>query len=289
MLQVLAMLCLLTVGAIQPLTDDQQIQLATADDGAAVLDEGALYALLANVATWPAPASEAPAPDLSPSIPGAIIPDYAALRADPGKFRGQLFQIEGKIGAPADAFKLVRAGPWGAELTRWVIATGQSDPQAVLVYLVGVAAHDQPALRAPVRIPARFYRLLHTNDPKTGEPLSFLTFIGAQPRVLAGAGAGASGQRLGPNAPSIPTLLLLLVVMAGALMFLLRRTMRLSLQPRPTTSQQHRREEHQRRMQKHQPPSAPTADADADAGQAAALPDDPAAAMAELERRHGQP
>ena len=115
--------------AAPPLTDAQRAQLATATDRSLQLDEGALYALLANTLEW-TPGDES----------GAMIPDYDAIAAAPQDARGQVYLLEGEFAGRTRPYHLARSGAWGRSLTEWVIrvrqgATPEQD-QVAVVYFV---------------------------------------------------------------------------------------------------------------------------------------------------------
>jgi hypothetical protein len=165
---VVILLSLTIVAAPPPLTDDQAAQLATATDRSATFDEAALYPLLINAAAWP---------DDAPLPAGALVPDYAALAADPEAHRGGLFLIEGRLAAVPRPFgTLSRPGPWDATLRQWPLLT--DDGTVALVYLLdSPPPADLPPAGSRVRAAARFYKVWSSED-LGGRQRDYQTFVG---------------------------------------------------------------------------------------------------------------
>ncbi len=164
------LLSLTVIAAVPPLTDDQTAQLATATDGSTAFDEAALYPLLINAAAWP---------DHEAAPAGAVVPDYAALAADPDAHRGGLFLIEGRLAAAPRPFgTLSRSGPWDATLRQWPLVIDDGARQIVLVYLLdSPAPADLPAVGSRVRTAGRFYKIWASED-LGGQRREYPTFVG---------------------------------------------------------------------------------------------------------------
>lgn len=157
--------------AIPPLTDAQQQQLASAQDGVHP-DEGALYALLQNVMTWGAGDGSQ-----------AALPNYDALLAEPAAHRGEVFEVEGEFAGRSRRFWLSRRGPWGAALTEWVVRVRREPEQVAVVLLIDPDdSLPSPRLGQRVRIAARFYKVWGDRDLE-GRPTAFLTFVARSAQV----------------------------------------------------------------------------------------------------------
>lgn len=206
---------MLALLSVPPLTDAQRAQLATAADRSAVLDEGALYSLVAHVMEWPAD-DEA----------GAVVPDYQALLTAPDKHRGDLFLIEGRF-ARSRRFGLARPGPWGEALTEWVLLVREDPQEVAVVYFVdpeGKMDADPPRVGRPIRAAARFYKLWGDRDAE-GNPATYLTFVGRS-ATRVGSDSSASGGADGSSSLSRALWIGPLVVVALAGYILLRYTLR---------------------------------------------------------------
>ena len=256
-----------------PFDDDERRQLETAADGSRRFDEGALYPLLRNTLEW----------DRDRHAIGARIPDYDALREHPDAHRGQLMLIEGSYQG-SGPFHLTRSGPWGKTLTWWVIKHGPTPDDVAVVYLIDPAGElPEPRRGAEVRVVARFYKIWRDIDDPTGEPTDFLTFVGRYPQITGTT--GVTGVALLP--PGLAPMLLVLVLAVAALIYVLRRSWNLSLQPRPLPSR-HAHAAHT--TTDAVPPDK--ADEPGDDLPEPPLPDDPADALTDLARRrektHGE-
>lgn len=258
------------LASLPPLTDAQRAQMDTADDALGQWDTAALYPLLTNAVTWG---------DTDPAalLPGAIIADYEALRAQPAFYRGQIVIIEGQFREERKQ-QLLRPGPWGETVTRWVVQVGSGIDDVAVIYLTD--ALPPPDLGAKVRVQARFYKLWPARAAD-GEPVTYVTFVGHSaavldapaPRRRDATSGGGSGPRLG--------VMVTVALVVGALFFMLRRMTRLSLTPRPLPSQLRRQHDTEGRDSRHEP-----ADDESDGEDGPPLPENPADALAELERRH---
>jgi hypothetical protein len=216
---------------ITPLSSADAAQLATASDDSPLLDEAALYALLRNVAQWPAPGITTTAPTpIDPSAtaqpPAAVSadepasappPDFSALLSHPADARGQLFLIQGRF-ARARRLPLSRPGPWGDALTEWVLLLRRDPDEVAVVYFVDPDAKlTAPALATEVQTLARFYKVWADTDLH-GHPARYLTFVARAPGITNPVSA--------PNpAPAIPAArwMLLVVALLAVLFLFLRR------------------------------------------------------------------
>lgn len=206
-----------------PLTDAQRTQLDSARDTLTQTDEGALYPLLENALLWPANLEA-----------GASIPDYKAIAANPAAYRGQLFLIEGILRRAQPIGKLALPGPWEPALSEWTIQYGDKPEDMLVVNLV--APPGEPVDGTQVRLAARFYKLWVTTSAG-GQPRTYMVFVGRDARITGTPRPfGLGGQ--------VPTSMLVLVMCLGvfALIWVIRRTPKMSLNPRPTSWQQRRRE-----------------------------------------------
>jgi hypothetical protein len=241
-------------GALPPLSAEQQQQLETTQDLRGALDEAGLYPLLWNASEWPAGDES-----------GATVPDYERLLTAPAEARGQLFLIEGDvIAAGGLADRLSRPGPWDPTLQRWVIQPDQRRGDLVLVLLT-----DPPPVRVGqrVRLPARFYKVW--NDEAHQPPRAYA--------VLVGRGATLFRPPAGGSAtPGAPALIVAAIALAGGgLWFWARRLARTRAslgEPRPWRTRAALAEA--RASSENEPQDGPP------------LPESPAAALEELERRH---
>ena len=251
----------LTMGSPPPLTDPDRAQLDDAVDGGYV-DEGSLYPLLRNAMEW---------------IPGnegdARIPDYDALLNQPADFRGQIFLVEGRF-ARHRRFNLARPGPWGDAVTEWVVLVRQQpDEVAVIFFVDPQATMPAPRQSQPVRVAARFYKVWRDRDANN-QPSQFLVFVARSPRAEGGSEIGRGEANDGRVLVLLVlVLLLILVPLLAILLWQARKAKRLRMI---------------RRSEAHHGP----ADHHAPSGEAGRFeshfPEDPAQALAELNRRREQ-
>lgn len=257
------------LAAAPPLTAPQQQQLATAHDQQADTDEGALYPLLENALTWPDHVEA-----------GATIPDYAAIEQDPAAHRGQLFFIQGKLRRTKPIGKLALPGPWEGRLSEWAIQYGSEAEQMLIVNLVDPP--EPPRDGSEVKLAARFYKLWPTTN-KFGSPKVFLVFVGKDAQVL-GVKPSVGGSA------AVKSLVLVLVLVVFGLFWIIRRTPKMSLNPKPTQRQMLRRQameqrESQRELAMNVSAGKQVDDEPFDSADAP-LPADPAQALAQLQDRH---
>ncbi|MFW6060841.1 MAG: hypothetical protein ACODAQ_11720 [Phycisphaeraceae bacterium] len=264
MAHTLVLLALLA--ALPPLSEAQREQLADTTDRTAAVDEGALYALLPNVLEWRA----------DDEMAAMVNVNYQALLDEPAAYRGEVILLEGSFYGRSDRFALNRAGPWGEAVTMWVLALDDRLERMAVVFLVDPEGqwHTTPPRRGKrVQVPARFFKVWQQADNR-GQATDYLVFVGRFPQVGAASGAGGAA---GLGMAQLAQMVLLVVVFAGALIWILHRSRGISFRPRPLPRQEAPVE----------PPASPTIEEDEPLDEAA-LPDDPAAALDELSRRHGE-
>ena len=198
-------LILISLLAVPPLTDSQQVRLDSAGDDSVQLEGPALAPLLENVLTWdPKGVDEA----------GARVPDYEALLADPVAGRGELFLIEGQFAGRARRYKLKHVGEFGDALTEWVILVRNDPVEVAVVYFVDPDGEiEAPGTGAKVRVVGRFYKVWADTD-RDGNPARYLTFVARSATVVG-------GQTATRQSPLLP--MLLLVVGLGVAYILIRR------------------------------------------------------------------
>ena len=267
-----ALLLSLMLGAVPPLGEGQRVQLETADDTGEHWDEPAIYPLLTNAAAWQVETRV-------DRIPGLTIPDFPALAADPATHRGGLFLIEGLF-IKESQVPVLRPGPWGQTLTQWVVQTDPVKDEVVIVYLThppSATGGATPRLGEPVALAGRFYKLWPSRTLQ-GVPITYLLFVGHGAAVGAGAAGVTPGSSTAARGPSPVAIAVVAAAVIGAFFFLLRRLAAFRFDPKPTASQLRRAESRELREQR------PPAD-DADPDEGPPLPEDPAAALVELERR----
>ncbi len=221
------------LAGVAPLTPAQQIQVQTAEDDVGNWDEAALYPLLLNALMWK-----------EVGEPGAMIPDWPAILASPGSYRGQLFMVEGQLGGPpVEVTDLARVGAWTGRVQRWgVLYQVAPDAVAVVYVLDGTDREKSPEAGAlpgalpgelpgalpgagagvgdRVRILGRFFKIWRHPD-QDGQVTAYPVFVG---RVIAVAEPRASSD-------SFNQLYMLLIVAAAAVWYMLRRVGR-TLRPK---------------------------------------------------------
>lgn len=237
--------------AVPPLSAEEREVLAAAVDGPPGLD-AALLALVDHVRRWPLRPGGFPEAGDAPVRHRAEID---RILAAPGDYRGDLFLLEGVVQQQADA-----PSPQG-ELTECFIRDRSG--RAMLVYLVGGRAEGRPGQREPdrlregerIQVLARFGRVVRLSA-RDGRERPYPVLVG---RVIRG---------LRPAGPALPlTVLVVVIVIMGSAFLLLLVLTRRSRARAPA------------RWTGRAPPGADRLDADP------ALPDDPAEALAELQRR----
>jgi hypothetical protein len=271
---------LLIAGALfslPPLTPQQKAQLESAHDGSVTVDDPALYPLMINALDWDP--TEAPA---------GQPPDVDALLASPAEYRGVPFLIEGQMRGPPRKFeRFARPGPWAGKLEQWVVTLRRgakaADDKVAIVYLVDPP--EYPGLDRRVRLTARFFKVWHSVDMQNNET-PYVTFVGRGVHVLdpsepsspaataTGDGDGGSGGKPdgGGTSPLVPISVFLLI---GFLSFVWWRVRRIMGGPRPLPGQLRRMREHVEEAEEQE----------ASADEGPPLPEDPIAALEEMQRR----
>jgi hypothetical protein len=165
-----------------PLSQTQQRQLASASDGGAAVDEGALYPLLRNVGQWEAG-----------KLAGARVPNYEAIKARPGEHRGGVYLIEGHF-VRQRRLQLNRAGPWDEAVTEWAVrVSDEPNRRYVIVFFVDPDNSMPPPTKGDkVRLAARFYKVWGTHN-KRGAQKNWLTFVARSATVSSSSGGTTLG------------------------------------------------------------------------------------------------
>lgn len=238
-------------------TGDTATQAAEASEPARTipmpLEQPGLYALLRNAVAWE-PGDER----------GATLPDYQALYDAPEEHRGEVILIEGEL-KRAETLDVGRSGPWGEQVTEWVVEVSQTPLDSVVVLFPdpeGRAVEARVGMQ--VRVPARFFMAQRVQlAGGEGRWSVFLTFVGPTPTEMGATEGGTPWLQ--------PLLIFALVFLGMAILFVLRRAM--SPKPRPL-NRRHR--EHERRGE------ASVGESGDEAEQGEPLPEDPAEAMGQL-------
>lgn len=251
-------------GVIPPLSAEQTIQLATADDTRPP-DEPAWTGLLTNIASWnPATAGVGSWVNEAGDLPAK--PNYPALLEAPAAYRGDLFVVEGKYAGRQREMRTLRGGPWGESLKEWGVVvtpdTGEPGGEFVaMVYLVDPQGKITPPREGQtVRMLTRFYKTW-TDVDAGGVERAYPVFVGRSASVVENAAAAGRGNLLIVGGVGALAAVLVLLMLARK-----RRAGRAS--KREAVLERLRREVDD------------TEDQDSIEG----LPDDPAAALAQLER-----
>jgi hypothetical protein len=200
------------LAAVPELTVQQLAALEAISDDWPSFDTAPLYVLLANVSIWPDSQAALAA--------GAMIPDYAAIRANPGDYRGKRFAIEGTLESiikyDQPPFSLAREG-W-EHVQQWHVRTEGGG--VVVVFLTHApdlrierqeGGHLVPFARgAEVKAVGRFFKLWRKSS-EGGSPAMYQIYVGKTAVV---------GDPPGGLAPSVmmrtlPVLLLVILVAGG--------------------------------------------------------------------------
>lgn len=185
--------------------------------------------------------------------------DETVLTADPVAHRGGLFQISGRFASmPRPMGELSQPGPWDGKLTQWTV-TRERGRTPVIVYVVGETAWGNLRPGGRVSLTGWFYKIWSTQDLE-GRTRDYLTFV---------VPAASMNVPIEPKSRGGSWLTLsALAVLVVAVLALRRYAASWARGSKRTTP----------------PPVAPTP-----AGYDHDLPADPAAALAELERRRQEP
>jgi hypothetical protein len=192
-------------------------------------------------------------PDADPGVePLRLSADFAAILADPDAFRGELFQLEGTI---QQRTRLAQPYQHAVE---WFLRDEAGTPFIVYLHDRGLGEAREDGDR--INILARFYKRIDA-VARDGKSRSYPAFVGAFPR-LAAPGASTPPP---PPAPLKTIVIAVTALVAGFIILLLLA--RRNREPVP------------RRVWAGAEENARSLDA------SPPLPDDPAAALAELRRR----
>jgi len=243
------LLTVLAAGGFPPLEQAQRQQLATASDGSAQWDEGALYPLLANALKWE-PGERA----------GARVPDWDQLRNQPPAHRGDALLVEGQTADRRRRLRLSRSGPWGEAVTEWIVLPrGANQPIVVLLADPANAAPD-PGHRQNVTLIGRFYKLWQSEN-LAGKPRQYPVVVARTGQLERQSPAGPA-----PGLGAFLAALLALTAVFAVLAWQARRAKARAPAPRGSGGAADRRQA----RAAHRPDD---------------LPDDPAEALARLRRR----
>ncbi len=164
----------IALAAIEPLTEDQRVRLATAFDGRDH-QEAAFVALVENVRLWTPGVGDAPI---------RLQPDLTAMLADPEAYRGSLCQIAGRVQQQTPLSALYEG------VTEWFVR--DESGRAILVYVVGREGDSIISDGQAVVLHARFYKRVDA-IARDGVSRSYPAFVGALPRRPVAAEAALGG------------------------------------------------------------------------------------------------
>ncbi len=164
----------IALAAIEPLTDDQRVRLATAFDGRDH-QEAAFVALVENVVLWTPGVGDSPI---------RMQPDLTAMLGDPESYRGSLCQIAGRVQQQTPLSALYEG------VTEWFVRDESGRP--ILVYVVGHEGDPTIGDGQAVVLHARFYKRVD-DIARDGVSRSYPAFVGAWPRRPVAADAALGG------------------------------------------------------------------------------------------------
>lgn len=265
--------------AVPPLTPAQKQLLELANDRSAGVDEPAWYPLLENAIAWP-----------KDEKPSGAKPNYDAILKSPGEYRGTLFEIEGEFPRKAKTAKnkgedtehkpfrlkkFRKPGPWeDKHIEEWqfVVEDGPevNDERIAIVYVV-----DPPKVESGdrVKVVGRFYKIRTTKN-QHDQMMDYAVFVGGGAEILPRSIAPAVTK----STTNPVTGVLLGIVLALVFgFFMLRSRLKAIGRGGKTTAIRTRRLE---RLRAHEGEDEEEED-EPEVG----LPEDPVAALAELERR----
>lgn len=232
--------------AIPPLTDEQ-LELVRSASEARDHREPALFGLLDNTRLW--------TPDATPGDAAVrLVFDESRIRADLDQWRGELFQIRGRL-EQVEPFDEPYEG-----VTAWFIREPSGAPRLVYVDTRPGSPEAQPGRHVVVY--ARFFKFI-TATGRDGHQREYAAFVGALPQI-----EGRSAALIDSAAPTPPLSVLLIAIglLAGAALLLLVYTRTLKARsPVPA----HRSARHEERFDE----------------SVEELPEDPDLALADLARR----
>ena len=254
-----------------PLTPQQREVLNLASDRTGY-DEAALRPLLENAVAW-GPGD----------VAGATLPDYEAIAADPAAYRGEAVLIEGDL-LKAEPVEVARPGPWGERLVAWYIRIGEGNTSAdlVTVLLPDRAGYLEARRGQGVRVAGRFYKVMRAPRVGGGAVTDYLVFVGGDARVVAVQRGGDFD--VGRDWKRAALLGLVVLSAVGFVFWRFRSGLRLNAEPMPLPGQERRRAVQGLRNER--VGESDEGDAVEEQGDdEEPLPEDPEAALAELQRR----
>ncbi|MCC7204191.1 MAG: hypothetical protein IT441_03865 [Phycisphaeraceae bacterium] len=112
----------------------------------------------------------------APAVEAPPEADVAALMANPGNHRGELCRISGRLAAmPRPVGEMAQPGPWDGKLTQWVLmSVGEDVP--VIVYVAGDTAWGDLWPGRRVSFAGWFYKIWSTPDLE-GRTRDYLAFV----------------------------------------------------------------------------------------------------------------
>ncbi len=164
----------IALAAIEPLTDDQRVRLATAFDGRDH-QEAAFVALVENVRLWTPGVGDSPI---------RLQSNLTAMLGDPEAYRGSLCRIAGRVQQQTPLSALYEG------VTEWFVRDESGRP--ILVYVVGHEGDPTIGDGQSVVLHARFYKRVD-DIARDGVSRSYPAFVGAWPRRPVAADAALGG------------------------------------------------------------------------------------------------
>lgn len=242
-----AALLSLSLGAVSPLSREQTGKLASAVDSSDERDE-AFAALVENTNHWTA----GPGDSLI-----RLQPDFGALIENPAAYRGDLCRLAGKLQQHTQL-----ATPYN-EVWEWFVRTDAGRP--IMVYVTGLGENPMYSDGGDIEIDARFYKRIDApaRDRKTH---SYPAFVGAFPRMISERSATSNALNSSDGLWIVGGLIAAMAVVFIALLLYARSRRAVVIHSRFVRAAE-----------------APPLQTELDGGPP--LPDDPAAALAELKRR----
>jgi hypothetical protein len=186
------------LGAVVPLSPDEQHRLASSVDGNDERD-AAFAALVENVRRWTAGVGDAPI---------RLHPDFGAMIDNPSAYRGDLCRVRGALQQHN------RLPPPHEAIWEWFVRTDSGRP--VIVYVVDLDDAARFMDGRTVEVDARFYKRVDARA-REGTIRQYAAFVGAFPRAMGATGAasarGAAAERLWLIAAPTGAMLVVFIVL----------------------------------------------------------------------------